>query len=152
MQYPQIIGRIDTISLPEFGLDELDCKVDTGANTSSLHCSDIRLIELDGKRILEFQVLDAKRSQYIKQKNRVETFSTRKVKSSFGQSEERYSIETTLLLFGREWAIEFTLSDRVDMKFPVLLGRRFLRKKFIVDVTKKNISKNILKSSCQQNH
>jgi hypothetical protein len=137
----RLIGRTDTIDLPEYGLSTLGCKVDTGADTSSLHCSGICLIETaDGHTLLEFHVLDPKHPMYSGQNIRVANFSVRKVKSSFGTTEMRYSIQTTLLLFGIEWPVEFTLSDRENMRFPVLLGRRFLRKKFVVDVAKKNLS------------
>ncbi len=137
----RLIGRTDTIDLPEFGLSELACKVDTGADTSSLHCSDIRVVETkDGLEVLEFHVLDPKHPLYSGQRIRVASFRVRKVKSSFGTTETRFSIDTKLLLFGLEWPVEFTLSDRENMRFPVLLGRRFLRKKFVVDVAKKNLS------------
>jgi cobalt-zinc-cadmium resistance protein CzcA len=54
--------------------------------------------------------------------------------------EDRYSITTTLMLFGQDWPVEFTLTDRGQMRYPVLLGRRFLRKGFVVDVARKDLS------------
>lgn len=135
------IGRIDTIDLPEFGLGGVPCKVDTGADTSSLHCSRIRVVEnSEGQEVLEFHVLDAKHPLYVGQRMRTTDFSERRVRSSSGHLELRYSIATRLLLFGMEWPVEFTLTDRGQMRFPVLLGRRFLKKGFVVDVTKKNVS------------
>lgn len=135
------IGRTDTIDLPEFGLMGVPCKVDTGADTSSLHCSRIRLVEdKDGDEVLEFRVLDRKHPLYTGQRIRFREFTEKRVRSSSGHVEERYSITTTLILFGQEWPVEFTLTDRVQMRFPVLLGRRFLKKGFIVDVTRTNLS------------
>jgi hypothetical protein len=60
-----------------------------------------------------------------------------KVKSSNGISESRPMIKTTIQLFGEHHEILLTLTNRGDMSHPVLLGRRFLRNKFLVDVSKK---------------
>ena len=45
-----------------------------------------------------------------------------------------------ILLFNKELPIYLTLSERKEMKFPVLLGRKFLNNKFIIDTTKTNLS------------
>lgn len=135
------IGRTDFIGLPDFGLEAIPCKIDTGADTSSLHCSRIRVVEdKDGNEVLEFRVLDKRHPLFNGQKCRFADFSERSVRSSNGQVEERYSITTTLMLFGLQWPVEFTLTDRGQMRYPVLLGRRFLRKGFVVDVARKDLS------------
>jgi len=135
------IGRTDTIDLPAYGLEAIPCKVDTGADTSSLHCSRIRVVEdKDGREVLEFRVLDPKHALYTGQRIRTHSFSERTVRSSSGHVEVRYTITTALILFGREWPVEFTLTDRGQMRYPVLLGRRFLKKGFVVDVARNNIS------------
>ncbi|MDO9275371.1 MAG: RimK/LysX family protein, partial [Lutibacter sp.] len=55
-----------------------------------------------------------------------------------------YLIKTEILIFNEIHSIELTLTERGSMKFPVLLGRKFLSKKFMVDTAKKNLSfKNI---------
>jgi hypothetical protein len=46
-----IIGTTDFIDLPEFKLQDVACKIDTGADTSTIHCSGIKLIEKEGKSI-----------------------------------------------------------------------------------------------------
>ncbi len=60
----------------------------------------------------------------------------RKVKSSNGTSEQRYVIETTVILGRETWVIEITLTDRSDMSYLMLLGREALGKKFLVDPSK----------------
>ena len=35
------IGRVDCINFPKLQLHQIDCKIDTGAYTSSIHCSEI---------------------------------------------------------------------------------------------------------------
>ncbi|MEM7038916.1 MAG: RimK/LysX family protein, partial [Bacteroidota bacterium] len=43
-------------------------------------------------------------------------------------------------LFGEKHEVEFTLADRTQMECPVLLGRKFLQEKYVVDVSKFNLS------------
>jgi hypothetical protein len=69
-------------------------------------------------------------------------FKEKKIKSSFGQIEERFVIKTKIKLFDRVIRAEFSLSDRTEMKYPILLGRKLLRNRFIVDVSLYNLSFN----------
>ncbi|HDR52831.1 MAG TPA: peptidase, partial [Mariniphaga anaerophila] len=64
----------------------------------------------------------------------------RRVKSSNGQVEERISIKTEIALFEKNYPIELTLTERTDMRHPVLLGRKFISKKFFIDTSRKNLS------------
>lgn len=143
----RIIGSVDKLDLPVFGIEDLDCKIDTGADTSSLHCSKVRLVEKDGKEYLKFRVLDNKHPLFSKVDHLVGDFKEKTVRSSNGESETRYAIRTKAVLFGRLETITFTLTDRGKMKFPVLLGKRFLKNKFLVDVAKKDVSFDLKKSS-----
>jgi hypothetical protein len=56
--------------------------------------------------------------------------------------EERLSIVTEIIIFKRKYPIELTLTERADMKHPVLLGRKFLSKRFLIDTSRKNLSFN----------
>ena len=49
-------------------------------------------------------------------------------------------VQTEIIIFNTLFPIYLTLSERKDMKYPILLGRKFLNKKFVIDTTKKNIS------------
>jgi hypothetical protein len=55
-------------------------------------------------------------------------------------AEHRYIIQTTIKIFDEEIQTEFSLSDRDALRFPILLGRKILRNRFVIDVTKKNLS------------
>lgn len=136
------IGYIDHLGLPDFGIDRIPCKIDTGAYTSTLHCSNVRMIEEDGREYLCFRLYDPKFGISTRKEFRFEEFQERKVRSSNGQVESRYAVTTKVVLFQRRYKIEFTLSYRDKMRFPILLGRRFLRNRFIVDVSKKDLSAN----------
>jgi hypothetical protein len=137
-----IIGRIDKIDLPSMNVFDVEAKIDTGAYTSSIHCSDIMLIERDGKQVLSFHILDDQIPGLTQREFIAETFLQKKIKNSFGQSEERFIIKTAIRVFGHTFETYFSLSNRDNLKYPILLGRKFLRKRFIVDVARKNISYN----------
>jgi hypothetical protein len=135
-----LIGSLDYADFPEFNLLNIPCKIDTGAQTSAIHCHHIRLIEIEGKEIIAFNLLDPSHSDYNEKEYRTSDFKERKVRSSSGYAEYRYVITTDIILFGKVFKTEFTLADREQMRYPVLIGRRLLKDSFIVDVAKKNLS------------
>ncbi len=135
-----VIGRIDKIDLPEYGLTNIEAKIDTGANRSAIHCSKIHQIQENGVDKIVFHIpLD---SSHGTTKFYSTDFFKKGVRSSSGHLEERYIINTVVILFGTKIKTTFSLSDRSEMKFPVLLGRKLLRSRFIVDVDKKYLSYN----------
>ncbi len=133
------IGWKEVIDLPDLDIYGVPAKVDTGARTSVLHCSHIQLIKKGRKQFVEFRPLDDHRPPSTDTYT-LPFHSERKIKNSFGQEENRYVINTTVSLFGEPHPIEISLRDRSGMEFPVLLGRSFLRKRFIVDVSRSNLS------------
>jgi hypothetical protein len=131
----QILGRYDRVDLPKLGLFNIHAKVDTGAYTCCLHCSHAEVV--NGQ--LEFVLLDEEHPEFTGMKFTMKRFKRREIKNSFGEAEMRYVIKTTIKIFDRKIKAEFSLSDRGNLKFPVLLGRRILRNRFLIDVTKKDL-------------
>lgn len=130
----QIIGRWDCVDFVDFTLSDVRVKIDTGAYTSSLRCEYWEEIEQDGHRSLSFTVLDE--STGIPKENRTfitSDYSVRKVKNSAGTLSLRYSIKTRIHIFKQDHLVEFTLAHRKGLKFPVLLGRKFLGNHYLVD-------------------
>ena len=134
------IGRSDKADFPEFFLSEIDLKIDSGAYTSSIHCSKIKETSLNGKPIIRFTLLDPEHSFYNNKEFTSKNYASKIVKSSNGISEKRFRIHTEIVIFNKTFPIYLTLSERKNMKFPILLGRKFLNKKFVIDTTKKNLS------------
>jgi len=132
----QTLGRSDRVDLPGLGLENIHAKIDTGAYTCSLHCSSNEVV--DG--ILEFVLLDDEHPEFTGRKYFFKKFDQREVKNSFGEAELRYVIKTKIKIFDRLIRAEFSLSNRGNLKFPVLLGRKILRNRFLIDVTKKDLS------------
>ncbi|HEY9113293.1 MAG TPA: RimK/LysX family protein [Bacteroidales bacterium] len=147
----KIIGRKDKADFPELFLTNIDCKVDTGAYTSSIHCHHIQEIVVDGVKHIEFQLLDPTHTEYQDEKFRTKRYKKKRVKNSFGQSEWRFVIETSIVLFGNEYPIELSLSERSEMKYPILIGRKLLRGRFIVDISQYNLSFKLKNKELKKN-
>jgi hypothetical protein len=131
-----ILGRYDRVDLPELGLFNIHAKVDTGAYTCSLHCHKAEVV--DGN--LEFILLDEEHPEFTGMKFTFKEFQKKDIKNSFGEVEKRFVIFTTIKIFNEEITAEFSLSNRGSLKFPILIGRKILRDKFLIDVKKKNLS------------
>ncbi len=136
----QLIGRNDVIDLPLLDLYDIRAKVDTGAYTSALHVSRIKVYEKLGVPYVSFTITGSTIGKKGLVKFETPDFTQRKIKSSTGHIENRVVIKTQLVVFGKKYRTEFSLTDRSGMKFPVLLGRKFLKKGFIVDVSLEDLS------------
>lgn len=135
-----VIGRKDIADFEQLNLRIIEVKVDSGAYTSSFHCHKIERFEKDGEDWVKCNFLDPKHEMYHEKEFCFQIHKIRRVKSSNGIVEERYSIVTEITIFNKNYPIELTLTERPDMKYPVLLGRKFLSKKFVIDTSKKNLS------------
>lgn len=130
-----IIGRRDIANLPEFGLKNVDVKVDSGAYTSSIHVTHCKEIQTEKGSQLEVIFLDSNHSSFDNEKHYFEKFRIKKVKSSTGQEQLRYFIKCTIELLGIHFITEFSLTERKGMRYPILLGRKLLNNRFIIDTT-----------------
>lgn len=128
-----VIGWRARVDLPDFGLQEVQAKVDTGARTSSLHASHIRPFEKDGTPWVRFRVYTGKRGKRVLTVAEAPLVDQRKIRSSNGAVEDRYVVATRLATMGLEWEAEVTLARRGSMAFPMLLGRACLKRRFLVD-------------------
>lgn len=130
------IGRLEKVAFPEFHISGVTAKVDTGAYRGTLHCADIDLMKRDGKWLIRFVPLDSGWKQFNGRDFYTSDFQTAYVTSSSGHRQRRYIINTTITISGEDYPIQLSLSQRDRMRYPVLLGRKFLHDKFIVDVAR----------------
>ncbi|MEF1291635.1 ATP-dependent zinc protease family protein [Vibrio sp. M260118] len=131
-----IIGRLENISLPDLGIESLTVRVDSGAQTSSLHVDNISLLTEQGKPCIQFDIHPEVHNVDKVVRCQSELYDLRKIKSSNGASEQRYVIETNARLGQLEWPIQITLTDRSDMTYLMLLGRQAMGTKFLIDPSK----------------
>ncbi|MBL7891557.1 MAG: ATP-dependent zinc protease [Bacteroidia bacterium] len=128
------IGRREKVSFPDLGIFDIDAKIDTGAYTTALHCHDIEVKDENGKPVLYFKLLDPSHPEYNKQQQRFVDFKEKDIKNSFGALERRYVLKTRLKIGRKIVKTSISLTDRGNMRFPVLIGRKLLLRRFIVDV------------------
>lgn len=128
------LGRLELVSFPEWELFDLEAKVDTGAYTSSLHCHHI---EKTGKGKVRFNLLDPSHDTYNEKHFELPIHREKAIKSSNGVTEKRFVVKAAIRIFEEQFDVELSLTDRSEMKYPVLLGRKLLRGRFLVDPSKK---------------
>jgi len=134
-----IIGRVEKVNFSSLNIIDLDAKIDTGAYSSSIHCHDI--FEDKENNLLCFKLLDPKHDDYRKKVLKFTEYSKVKVKSSNGISRWRFKIKTSIKIGKKTYITQFTLTDRSKMRYPVLIGRKVLNKRFLVDVSHKYLLK-----------
>lgn len=139
--HKDIIGKTDIIDFPLFDLWGVPVKIDSGAYTSTIHCSKITP-DSNGIKVVFLSKND---TGYNGKVHFFKHYRIKKVRSSNGSLQERFIIKGNILLFGKEYETEFTLSIRDLMRFPVLLGRKLLSSSFIIDTSLVNQSYKINK-------
>jgi hypothetical protein len=129
-----IIGRAEHVQLPTHSLATIPAKVDTGADNSSIWASRVQETE-DG---LSFVLFDEQSEYYTGQMLSVgpDNYRQAMIANSFGDRERRYVVKLPIRVLGRTIKASFALADRSRKVYPVLLGRKLLHNKFLVDVTK----------------
>jgi hypothetical protein len=131
-----IIGSLETITLPDLAITDIQVRVDTGAKTSSLHVDNIKKFKKNGKLMVRFDL----HPDIYNIENMVSCeapiHDIRRVKSSNGTAEQRYVILTLVKLGSEIWPIEITLTDRSDMSYLMLFGREAIGERFLIDPSK----------------
>lgn len=121
------------MSLPDFGIQSIKVKVDTGARTSSLHAFDVERFRRRGVEMVRFSIHPEQRSGRHAVTVEAQLVGQRPVKPSTGQAELRLVVVTDAELLGRRFPVELTLTRRDTMGFRMLLGRQAIRGRFVVD-------------------
>ena len=121
------IGRKEYVKIPIISKNKYIAKIDTGAYTNSIHIKGI--VMLDNGIEVTFD-------DGIKVFFNSGDYHMKKVISSNGTSEIRVLVKIKLKLGRKVYNTKFTLTDRSNMKNSILIGRKFLRNRFIVDVSK----------------
>lgn len=128
-----VIGWREWVALPRLGVEQIKVKIDTGARTSAIHAFDIRPFERDGRRFVRFWLHPVQHHRLPAVDCEAPVIGERIITSSNGEKEHRFVIETDVTLGENTWPIELTLTNRDEMGFRMLLGRRAVRKRFVVD-------------------
>ncbi|NBB79483.1 MAG: ATP-dependent zinc protease [Verrucomicrobia bacterium] len=138
-----VIGWKETVDLPDWGIESILAKSDTGARRSALDVENI--VELPGNRVQFDIVLHRKDRSFTRSVVAPISHQTH-VRSSNGARHERYFVRTTVLIHGRAKEVEFSLVSRGSMVCRVLLGRKALEGDFLVDSSLKHVSRPRMKA------
>ena len=128
-----IVGGVEKVRV-EPGDLLLEARVDTGAETTSIHAEDIALLEKDGKRYVRFTLLDEASGEALPMELRLRRRVL--IKQHGREPERRYVVRMWLTLGDSRNRVDVTLSDREDFEYPLLVGRNFLVDTAIVDVSR----------------
>ena len=107
-------------------------KIDTGADGTSLWASGLRV---DAENKLYFTYFSPASPLYDGKEHARTAYRVVKVTSSMGDSEVRFQIKQKITLGGRAVTVWCTLTDRSTKAYPMLIGKRTLKNRFIVDVS-----------------
>jgi glutathione synthase/RimK-type ligase-like ATP-grasp enzyme len=127
-----IVGSKEHVDFLDQGLFDVPAKIDTGADSSAIWASNIH--EKDG--MLYFTLFDRVSPFYTGTVLSTDKFTVASIKNSFGQAEFRYKVSLKIRLAGRVIVVRFTLANRENNSQPILIGRRTLHGKFLVDVSR----------------
>ena len=138
-----IIGRAELIHFVDFDMADVPTKIDTGAYRSAIHADNIKELP-DGT--LEFRVLGGHPvCGEIATTTKTGKYSKVWVANSFGQKEERYAVELKIKLSTKIVNANFTLADRSKKIYPILVGRKLLNGRFIIDTSQTSVNRIELK-------
>lgn len=133
----ELIGRRAKVKLPELGVELAIAKLDTGAYTSSLHVENIQVKKTNGKNVLHFDMAPTPKLNTADGKTHhiaTTDYFIQAVRSSTGHTENRFSIQTPMIIANKRVKVTLTLTKRDMMGYPILVGRRIIRSRFLVNV------------------
>ena len=127
------IGWREWVALPDLGLPAIKAKIDTGARTSALHAFLIEPYQEAGIEMLRFLIHPIQRNQEFQVECHCPVFDVREVTDSGGHREMRYVVQSNVTIGNGNWPIELTLTNRDTMSFRMLLGRKAMEERFVVN-------------------
>lgn len=142
-KYQIIIGRAEQIDFigAAFGVP---AKIDSGAYRSSVHATSVKEVTKNGEKVLKFSLFG---HPCVPLPRPLETtrFTTMPVRSSNGKTETRYEVTLKIKVGSKVFNTSFTLADRSNNVYPILIGRKALKNRFMVDVSRSSVKRMELK-------
>ncbi len=128
-----VTGWREWVRLPLLGIRRIKAKIDTGARTSALHAFHLETFDNNGEQWVRFKIHPKQNRVNLEKICEARIKDQRVVSDSGGHKEQRYIIETDLVLAGRRWPAEISLTARDDMRFRMLLGRTAMAGRVMVN-------------------
>lgn len=127
------LGWREWVALPDLGLPAIKAKIDSGAKTSALHAYHTEQYQVDGINMVKFFIHPIQKNYKFHVECHAPIIDHRDVSDSGGHREMRFVIESNILIGNATWPIELTLTNRDTMRFRMLLGRRAMENRVVID-------------------
>lgn len=133
---PETLGFVEWLVMNDTSV-RLKARLDTGAKTSSLHAVNVEGFKKGEEEWVKFQLPlgdheDQPSEGTIEHEDVILEFErpvhrTVLIKRKSASSQRRYVVKMDFCIAGTVHETQFSLTDRGNFKYPVLLGRRFMR-------------------------
>ena len=145
-KYQMVIGRGEPVTFPDLDIHDVPAKTDTGAYRSAVHCTKFKVTTReDGTEVLKYSLFTGHPCATESEEVETADFKRVVIANSFGHEEERYEVRLRVKIGPKIFITPFTLANRGKKIYPILLGRKFIRGRFLVDVRDSNINRKMLK-------
>lgn len=141
----KIIGSEEWCAINDLNIPAILARIDSGAKTSSIQATDIKLIKKNNERWVRFAVCPLQENTNLKVICRAKLIGKRSIKGSFGISEERLIIKTAVTIGEDTFEIELSLANRNTMEFRMLLGREAMLNRYLINPAEKQLQGVYLK-------
>lgn len=131
------IGRLGYINIPKFGLSNISAKIDTGAYHGAINAADIKEVKVDGVKKLQFRIINKENPENNHKLFTAEVYSQKYFIPTKADSHHRFIVPMKIEIAGKTVDARLSLTDRSHLRHDVLIGRRALKKHFLIDVDKK---------------
>ncbi|HBX39013.1 MAG TPA: ATP-dependent zinc protease [Marinobacter adhaerens] len=129
-----IVGEVENFYLAGPGLI-YKARIDSGAETSSIDARNITRFERDGSNWVRFDVPVPGTDKFVTLEKEISR-RVRVIQASADEAERRVVVELQFFIGDHRQVAEFTLADRTNLTYEVLIGRNILRDVMLVDVGK----------------
>lgn len=129
-----VIGRYEWVSFPELGVEPFEAKIDSGADSSSIHGVDIEVFEKNGEQWLRVKVEKKAKNPNSLIVAEAKISDVAEVRSSNGQVQNRYFIQTPIVIGDDVFETRLSFTDRKSMKYNMLLGCSAMSGRYLIDV------------------
>lgn len=128
-----IVGNAEWCALPELKVPAIRARIDSGAKTSSIHAVNIQEFYKGRQQWVRFEIHPLRIHTNVFVVCEAPVYDFRMVKSSTGEAQPRYVIQTTIEMGGEKWTIQTTLANRRSMGFQMLLGREAMTNRILIN-------------------
>jgi hypothetical protein len=146
-----LAGWREWIQIPDVGVHWIKAKLDTGAQTSSIHAYDITEFQRDGADWVRFRVRPWQKSVDDQVEIELPVHDRRVIRSSNGLSEQRIVVKMHLVMVGHKVTALVTLTNRDQMGFRMLIGREALKRGFDVTSSRSYLGERAPKHTRRRN-